>query len=409
MTARIPRPATRKRHTADERRISQLEAILAIASRINAGNTLEEVLDHIYEGFRRLIPYDRLGCALIDARSGRVQAIWARSRAERHELDRGYSATLAGSSLARIAATGRPRILNDLQKYATKHPASDATRRVVADGVRSSLTCPLIANGKAIGFLFFSSNKAATYTAEHTDAYQEIAALVSLVVERSRAHEELVETQGRLVAANRVLARAAYFDPLTGAPGRRYFDLLFEREWKRAMRHAEPLAVITIDVDHFKPYNDLYGHPAGDECLRQVAKALLSGARRGTDLVARVGGEEFAALLPATRPTEALALAGRLRKRVASLRIPHEGSPVAPHVTVSLGVASTVPRRDDDAKQLLRWADAALYRAKEAGRDRAVLAEGEGLAEPPAAGPRARAPRSRADRARGLDRSSRVR
>lgn len=402
MTARTPRPASRKRLTAD-RRISQLEAILAIASRINAGNTLEEVLDHIYEGFRRLIPYDRLGCALIEARSGRVQAIWARSRAERLELDRGYSATLAGSSLARIAATGRPRILNDLQKYAAMHPASEATRRVVADGVRSSLTCPLVANGKAIGFLFFSSNKAATYTAAHTDAYQEIAALVSLVVEKTRAREELVETQGRLVAANRVLARAAYFDPLTGAPGRRYFDMLFEREWKRAMRHAEPLAVITVDVDHFKPYNDLYGHPAGDECLRKVAQALLSGARRGTDLVARVGGEEFAALLPATRPTEALALAGRLRKRVASLEIPHGGSPVAPHVTVSLGVAATVPRRGDDAKQLLRWADAALYRAKEAGRDRAVLAESDGLAEPEprAARPTARVPRSRSSRARG--------
>jgi len=240
------RPAPRR--DAAERRIAELETILTIATRINAGVDLDEILDHIYESFRRLIPYDRLGCALIDDRTGRVQATWARSPAERHELDRGYSATLAGSSLARIIATGRPRILNDLEKYARMHPASDATRRVIADGVRSSLTCPLIANGKGIGFLFFSSNKPSTYTTAHTDAYQEIASLVSLAVEKARARDELLEVQKRLVAANRVLARAAYFDALTGAPGRRYFELLFEREWKRATRHAEPIAVVMIDV-----------------------------------------------------------------------------------------------------------------------------------------------------------------
>jgi diguanylate cyclase (GGDEF)-like protein len=237
------------------------------------------------------------------------------------------------------------------------------------------LTCPLIANGKAIGFLFFSSNKPGTYTDAHTDAYQEIAALVSLAVERSRAFEELLETKKRLVATNSALARAAYFDALTGIPSRRYFDLVFEREWKRATRHSEPLALIIADVDHFKLYNDLYGHPAGDECLRRVAQSLLGAAKRGTDLVARIGGEEFAALLPHTRPADALAFAERLREGVEGLAISNGRSPIEPYVTLSLGVACAVPGRELEANALLRVADAALYRAKEGGRNRAVLTE----------------------------------
>jgi len=355
------------------RRVSELEAILAISVRINAGFTTEQVLNHVYEGFRHLLPYDRLGCAVIDARSGWVRSLWVRSGAKGLALTAGYSAPLAGSGLADIIATGRPRILNDLEEHLRRHPGSESTRRIVADGVRSSLTCPLIANAKPIGFLFFSSCRPATYTAAHTAAYQEIAALISLVLERSLAYDELRQTKKRLEAANGVLARAAFFDALTGAPGRRYFDLLLQREWARAARYGEPLSVIMLDVDHFKGYNDTYGHPAGDECLRRVAESLLGGAQRAADVVARIGGEEFAAVLPRTPPAEALAVAERLRQGVEALDIRHEASRVAPHVTVSLGVTGGVPQRDGNAREFLRFADAALYRAKQGGRNRAVI------------------------------------
>lgn len=359
------------------RRNSELQAMLAVLARVNAGVTLDEVLNHLYESFQVLIPYDRMGCALIDAESGNVTSIWARSRAAELRMGPGHSAPLAGSSLAEIVASGRPRILNDLRQYLEDHPASGSTRLIVAEGIRSSLTCPLVAVGRAIGFLFFSSNEPGTYTGAHTAVYQEIASLVSLLVEKSRTHDELLETKERLVTANAALAHAAYFDALTGAPGRRYFDLLFEREWKLAARHGEILSVLVIDIDHFKQYNDTYGHPGGDRCLQQVAQSLLGGVKRGTDVVARIGGEEFAALLPRTAAPQAISVAEHLRRGVESLAIPHAGSPVAPHVTISVGVAGCVPPREDrdDPGALIRAADAALYRSKQAGRNRVSAAD----------------------------------
>lgn len=351
--------------------MAELEAILAIATRLNAGLTTEEVLDQIYDGFRALLPYDRLGCAVL-GEDGQVRSIWRRSTSERSALGTGYSAPLEGSSLADIVATGRPRTIDDLEQHLLARPRSEATRLIVSEGVRSSLTCPLIANGRPIGFLFFSSFERCTYTATHTAAYQEIAALVSLALEKSLAYDALRDAKERLEAANRQLTQAAYFDALTCVPSRRYFDLLFEREWSRAKRHGEPLSVIMIDVDYFKQYNDTYGHLAGDECLRRVSDALSQGVKRGTDVIARFGGEEFVAVLPATDRAEAFSVAERLRQAIEALRIAHEGSKVAAHVTVSQGVAGGVPR-EGDGKDLLRTADTALYQAKAGGRNRTVI------------------------------------
>jgi diguanylate cyclase (GGDEF)-like protein len=141
------------------------------------------------------------------------------------------------------------------------------------------------------------------------------------------------------------------------------------------MRRSEPLSLIMMDIDYFKQYNDRYGHPAGDQCLKRIAASIRSGAKRGTDMVARIGGEEFVALLPGTCAPEALSIAERLRQGVRELDIEHQGSAIDPRVTISLGVAGCIPGRNDDRRTLLRAVDAALYRAKSAGRNRATLAE----------------------------------
>jgi diguanylate cyclase (GGDEF)-like protein len=356
-----------------ERQTAELRALSDVAARISAGLTVDDVLNHVYESFHVLIPYDRLGCALIENGEA-ARAIWARSRSGAPQLDKGYSWPLGGSSLADIVKTGRPRILNDLRRYLRDHPDSDSTRRIVADGIRSSLTCPLVADGRPVGFLFFSSMAPGTYTEAHTAVYEKIAAQISFVVEKSRTHDELVATQRRLEEANAALAEAAYTDALTGVPSRRYFDLVLDREWKRATRYLEPLSVILIDVDHFKAFNDTYGHPAGDRCLRDVAQAIETCAKRGLDVVARLGGEEFVALLPRTGPEDALGLAERIRGRVASLAIPNERSSVGPNVTISLGVAGGLADPHRSAAELVKAADEALYRAKGSGRDRACAA-----------------------------------
>ena len=166
-----------------------------------------------------------------------------------------------------------------------------------------------------------------------------------------------------------LLRRLAWLDGLTGIPNRRHFDDRLDAEWRRCARIDAPLSVVAIDIDHFKRFNDTYGHLAGDEALRAVAQAASACLARPGDLVARTGGEEFVCLLPHVDSDGAAAVAELIRQAVASLSIPHTGSD-AGRVTVSLGVASVHPARAGESVDLLQAADRALYRAKAAGRDR---------------------------------------
>lgn len=167
-----------------------------------------------------------------------------------------------------------------------------------------------------------------------------------------------------------LLRRLSFIDGLTGIANRRHFDETLEREWRRCGRSNLPLSVIILDVDHFKAFNDRYGHQAGDDCLRAVARMMAEHAKRPGDLAARFGGEEFVCLLPETDAEGAMRVAERLRTRIEAEGIPHAASPVTPYVTISLGCASMVPPIDQAATRLLEKADQALYAAKREGRNR---------------------------------------
>jgi diguanylate cyclase (GGDEF)-like protein/PAS domain S-box-containing protein len=158
-------------------------------------------------------------------------------------------------------------------------------------------------------------------------------------------------------------------DGLTRVANRRMFDEVLEREWQRAMRNSEPVSLIMADIDMFKSYNDLYGHMAGDECLRKVAQAISDSAQRGGDLVARYGGEEFAVILPNTNEAAAREIAEKIRASVENLAISHDGNLITRHITISLGVSTRIPPQSTDFIGLMQSADKALYRAKEAGRN----------------------------------------
>lgn len=179
----------------------------------------------------------------------------------------------------------------------------------------------------------------------------------------------------KLDEANRELTRLSSVDGLTGIPNRRCFDETLAREWRRAQRNRQPLSLLVADVDHFKEFNDTYGHQAGDDCLKSVAKALAGCLNRATDLVARYGGEEFAVVLPDTDEEGAHAVAELMRETVVRLAIEHSGSSVADHVTLSLGVACCVPGDEPEASaaSLLSDADKVLYEAKRGGRNRVVV------------------------------------
>lgn len=164
-------------------------------------------------------------------------------------------------------------------------------------------------------------------------------------------------------------------DGLTGIANRRSFDERLEMEWRRAFRNARPLSLLMVDVDHFKRFNDHYGHASGDECLQHIAQTLRYTLTRPGDLVARFGGEEFVCLLPDTEASGAAAVAQLLERRVRELARPHEASPSDTIVTVSIGVGHTDGRTPMSALDLVKAADAQLYRAKAAGRGRVCAAE----------------------------------
>jgi len=193
--------------------------------------------------------------------------------------------------------------------------------------------------------------------------------------ERDEAFHELVRVRAQLEAANAELQKLSATDALTKLCNRRKLDEVLDHEWRRCHREQVPLSFILIDIDYFKRYNDRYGHPEGDECLRRVAEALATTLRRPGDVVARYGGEEFAVVLPRTTLEGALRVAEALRKAVEELRIEHAGSEAADHVTLSVGVGSTEPLIDGTTvSDLVATADAALYEAKRSGRNRVASA-----------------------------------
>lgn len=187
-----------------------------------------------------------------------------------------------------------------------------------------------------------------------------------------------------VAAANRLLLTQANQDGLTQLANRRCFDNLFSNEWSRARRDKTMLALLMIDVDHFKKFNDCYGHLAGDDCLRQIADQLRAAINRPGDMVARYGGEEFAVILPQTDAAGARLVAERLQQNLHKAAIAHQDNPPWQVVTVSIGVAVLAPHRDMSCAELLQAADKALYTAKNTGRDRVCTAQSEIPATPPA-------------------------
>ncbi len=202
-----------------------------------------------------------------------------------------------------------------------------------------------------------------------------VAGFFLFLLMRAKARERRLE---RIVdERTEQLQRLARYDGLTDLANHRTFYEVFNREWAVAGREKKPLSVVTLDIDFFKPYNDSLGHQQGDECLRKVAMAVRSQVKRPADLAARTGGEEFFILLPGTDREGALAIAEGIRRAIADLAIPHPASPIAPVVTVSMGVSTVIPPALTEASEFISRADQALYAAKHLGRNRIQAEAGD--------------------------------
>lgn len=190
-------------------------------------------------------------------------------------------------------------------------------------------------------------------------------------IEARHAKEaELLTAQQALGQAQRRLEQQVRTDALTGLANRRHFDEVLGNEWRRHAREQSPLTIVLMDIDYFKKYNDALGHPAGDDCLRRVAGLLTEAFGRSADLAARYGGEEFVVLLSNTASHEAAEQVERLQGLIANASVMHPASDISPQITLSMGIASCVPIRDEDPWNLVEAADQGLYEAKKLGRNR---------------------------------------
>ena len=254
----------------------------------------------------------------------------------------------------RCVRTGEPQHVADVgadPDYVAGHP-----------DVRSEYLTPIRFRGRILGVLNLESPHEDAFDAEARGVFDAIAAQVAGSIHLASVNRKLEE-------ANRELERLSQLDGLTGIANRRSFDAALDREWRRAVRERGWISLLLADLDHFKAFNDTYGHLHGDDCLRQAAAVLRDAARRVTDVVARYGGEEFALLLPAANPEAAATIAERARAGLEALGRAEDRGGGAPPVTVSIGAASSCAPRQDVAS-FVAAADEALYRAKRLGRNR---------------------------------------
>lgn len=199
----------------------------------------------------------------------------------------------------------------------------------------------------------------------------EVEALIGFMFDIS----ERKKTEEQVTRLQKELEELSFKDGLTGVANRRMFDSIMEVEWANARRHQQPLSLIVLDIDHFKQYNDFYGHIQGDDCLRRVAQTLNSAGTRPRDFFARYGGEEFVLVLPETDAQAAKTMAERCRTLISQQQIPHENSTTSPFVTVSLGVGTIVPSHDAEPIVFIEAVDRLLYKAKQDGRDCAIFSQ----------------------------------
>lgn len=352
---------------------SVLKAALALSSEIQLERLLQKLIGIVIENAGA----DRGYVLLPGSEDWRIVARAGMHHGEAllEEMPLAAATEVCATLIRYVIRTGQPLLLDDARQDPVFGRDPDVTRRAV----HSVLCLPLLAQSRLCGVLYLENDLlAGAFAPERVQILRMLSAQAAISIENARLYgdleQQVAERTRELSEANRQLQRLSECDGLTGIANRRKFDATWSQEWKRATRQGLSLAVVLLDVDHFKAFNDHYGHQAGDDCLRQVAEAVAAVARRPEDLAARFGGEEFVVVLPGLTAPQALRVAENLRAAVAACRIPHAHNSAAAVVTASLGVAAAQPGPGNRPEQLLAAADAALYQAKHEGRNRIVLA-----------------------------------
>ncbi len=280
------------------------------------------------------------------------------------ELCRREFPILPSAIIEYVQLTGTTLLMNN--------PAADQrfsnSRYLLQKQPKSLLCLPVNAQGKLVALVYLENNlMEGAFTRKHELTLELLSSQAAISLVNARLYESLEQ---KVLQRTEELRQMSMKDGLTGIANRRSFDERLAVELRRGMRSGAPLSLLMIDIDHFKQYNDHYGHFIGDDCIKAVAGLLATIAARSSDLVARYGGEEFAILLPETDAGAAALVAGTCLTAMADLRIPHASSPVAPFVTLSVGVCTLTVTSEDATATLITRADHALYQAKRGGRNR---------------------------------------
>lgn len=344
--------ALRESHRALTRQVERESLIDEIAQHVHHSLDLDEILDTAAAEVRRFLKTDRVviyrfkpdwsGVVTVEARLPDVPAILYTQIEEpcfRHGYVSYYQA-------------GRVRAINDLDA----EDMENCHRQLLKNfQVKANLVVPILQNKTLWGLLIAHNCRGPRHWDEFDiTLLRQLATQIGIAVEKSELHEQVKQL--------------SEVDALTQIANRRRFDAYLHDTWVRQQRYQEPVTLILADIDFFKQYNDTYGHPAGDECLRVIAHTLNQSALRGSDLVARYGGEEFVIVLPTTDVNGAFALAENIRARIEALQIEHSAAPLG-YVTLSLGVASMPAQPGTSPQVLIKEADIQLYQAKHRGRN----------------------------------------
>lgn len=339
-----------------QRRAAELEAARQATLSLTASLKLAEVLDSIARITLNMLPgANNVHIFIYHNQQLKFgAALWPNSTP-------GESLALPrpGGLTETVARTGEPMMIKNLRQHPIYANAPSEWRGAI-------IGQPLKIGNRVVGVMNVGYPQPRAIGESELRLLKLFADQAALGIENARLYEELSQAYADLESLSQV-------DGLTGVANRRKFDQVFNQEWLRARRERRSLALVLLDVDSFKNYNDTYGHQAGDDCLKKLAEVLRRVAHRATDLPARYGGEEFAVLLPLTEQEGAVFVAETIRAEVENLRLPHAASTAGQWVTVSLGVAVTPADQSRLPESLIADADAALYRAKHNGKNRVEI------------------------------------
>lgn len=350
-----PAPVLWDAQDAPARQATLTRILIRISREALQGASLDSLMQGICDCLVAELPVAIVSVLLLDDDNTQfVHEVYAGEFTQSPLAVSGHWPVTVGAA-GRCVKLGRPHLIRDT--------ASDPDYVPGNATARSEYLVPIRHGRRLHGVLNLESARTDFFGPEACAVFDAVADLVAGAIHFARMADELTE-------ANRKLERLSMRDPLTGIANRRHFDAHLAETWARQGRDGSPLALLLADADCFKALNDSAGHLRGDECLRLLARICERCAVDERDLVARYGGEEFVMLLPGRTLDDAIAHGEALRRAVEAEALPHPASPLAPHVTISVGVAALVPSADDSPEQLVAAADLAMYDAKTGGRNR---------------------------------------